>query len=223
MLAFVLAWSAALPAAAGGAVASPAPEPTAAGDCSAAVAARVQARYDGVQDLAAHFRQRTLSPALSQTQVATGTVVFAKPGKMRWTYETPEPSIVVSDGHTLWMVDPEFKEVQVLPVGEGFLSGTAIDFLLGEGRIDEAFVVSARGCAEPIVDLHLVPREEATYAYLELRVDARSGDLRGTALEDLLGNHTEVWLDDVRTNQAPSPDAFVYVPSEEERVLRLAP
>ncbi len=217
------AWTLAAHAAAGGTGEVPVlvPEASAETSCAAEMTARVQARYDGVQDLAANFTQRSESAALGTPQLSSGTVVFAKPGKMRWTYESPEPSIVVSDGSTLWMVDPEFKEVQVLQVDAGFLSGSAIHFLLGEGRLADSFEVTARDCGSPVVHLRLRPKEDATYVYVELETDAATGDLRATVLEDLLGNRTEVRLDSLLTNQGPSHEQFTYVPGPDERVLRL--
>ncbi len=111
--------------------------------CAEEVALRVQGHYEGVRDLQAEFSQSTHNAVLGDVPgaeiPARGRVVFAKPGRMRWVYESPEPSLVVSDGETLWIYDPTLKEVQVLSVDAGFLSGTAIQFLLGEGQILESF------------------------------------------------------------------------------------
>jgi outer membrane lipoprotein carrier protein len=194
-------------------------------DCAESVARRVQARYDGVRDLRARFVQTTRSVAFGaespDAEPARGEVAFAKPGRMRWSYEAPEPSLVVSDGETLWIYDPLAREVQVLDVDEGFLSGAALQFLLGNGRLLESFRVAAEGCGRAEVTLDLVPRAEATYERLRLDVDAASGEIRRTAVVDLFGNRTDVELSDVRTNQGLAPDLFRFEPPEGVRVLRL--
>jgi outer membrane lipoprotein carrier protein len=195
----------------------------ASGDCAGAVSDRVQARYDGIDDLEARFTQRSKSVAFSgagQEMKASGVAAFAKPGRMRWSYETPEPSLVVSDGETLWIYDPTAREVQEFPVGQGFLSGTAVSFLLGEGRIRDTFEVRAEGCGEPAVRLFLQPHEDATYERLELLVDAAGGDVRETAVVDLFGNRTEVAFEALRTNLSPAPETFRFTPGPEDRVLR---
>jgi outer membrane lipoprotein carrier protein len=192
-------------------------------DCAREVAGRVQARYDGVQDLEARFTQRSRSVALggaAQEMEASGVALFAKPGRMRWTYEKPEPSLVVSDGKTLWIYDPTAREVQEFEVGEGFLSGTAVQFLLGEGRILDAFTVRAEGCGGQTVTLFLTPREEASYEWLELRVDPKTGDVRGTAVVDLFGNRTDVAFASLRSNLRPDPARFRFEPEPGVRVLR---
>jgi len=197
------------------------------GACAAAVAEAVQRRYDAVRDLRARFAQRTESVALGSAAAATlesrGEVVFAKPGRMRWSYEEPEPSLVVSDGATVWIHDPAAREVQELPLGPEFLSGAAIQFLLGEGRLADEFTIAARGCGESEVALLLTPRRDASYERLELRADPASGEIRSTAVVDVLGNRTEIALSDVRTNTDPPARLFRFEPPEGTRVLRLPP
>jgi outer membrane lipoprotein carrier protein len=193
--------------------------------CAESLAERVQAHYEGVDDLAARFVQRSHSVAFagidSAEDLARGEVSFAKPGRMRWSYEVPEPSLVVSDGATLWIYDPVAKEVQVLAVEEGFLSGAAIQFLLGEGRILETYEVEARDCEAREVTLILSPRAESTYQRLELRVDPETGAVQATAVVDLLGNRTEVAFEGVRTNQELDAALFRFEPPEGVRVLTI--
>ena len=196
------------------------------GDCARAVAERVQTRYEGVRDLEAHFTQRSRSVAMggaAQEMQARGVALFAKPGRMRWTYEAPEPSVVVSDGETLWIYDPVAKEAQEFPVGQGFLSGTAVQFLLGEGRILEAFDVRAEGCGTKTVRLHLRPRAESSYESLELLVVPETGDIRESAVLDLFGNRTDVIFASVRSNLKIDPAQFRFEPAPDVRVLRAAP
>jgi outer membrane lipoprotein carrier protein len=224
LLALGLAASLAGPARASGGegpAASP-PPPAAAPDCAPALAERVQQRYERVHDLAARFSQRT-SSALAPAQEASGTVALAKPGKMRWSYEKPEPSLVVTDGKTLWIFDPAAREVQEFAVGEQFLSGAALQFLLGNGKLLDAYRVSATGCGGPRVQLTLVPKQDATYQELELFVEPESGEVRATAVVDLLGNRTEVSFDELRYDQKPAESAFRFVPEPGVRVNKLAP
>lgn len=195
------------------------------GSCARAVAEKVQAHYDGVKDLEAKFEQVTHSVAFAGSSAGEehsgGQVIFAKPGRMRWTYEKPEKNLVVSDGKTLWLYDPAQKQVQVMPVGKGFLSGAAIEFLLGKGRIQESFHVTAEGCGSNEVKLVLKPRENATYEHLELVVDPSSGAIRESVVIDLFGNRTEVRFSDVHENQGVAPGVFHFKPPPGTQVLEL--
>jgi len=192
-------------------------------DCADALARHVQQRYEKVRDLSAHFEQTTRRVALGdgagEALVASGDVVFAKPGKMRWSYESPEPSLVVSDGATLWIYDPKAREVQKLPLGEGYLSAAGMQFLLGEGKLQDEFHVTASGCGEATVMLGLTPRREAHYERLEMRVDRVSFAVRETSVVDLFGNRTTIAFDELRENTKPVADLFAFTPPEGVRVL----
>jgi outer membrane lipoprotein carrier protein len=179
--------------------------------CAGAAVASMQARYEHVKDLSASFEQESRSVALGGPGAVTksrGEVVFAKPGRMRWSYAAPEESLVVSDGVWMWIYDPTAGEAQKLPVGDGALSGTAIQFLLGEGEVQAAFLVRELACGEAEVRLELLPREPATYEKLHLAVDRKSGDVRETEVFDLLGNTTRVRFAQVRVNTQPDAALF---------------
>jgi len=194
-------------------------------DCAAKLADRVQAHYETVRDLRADFRQRTErvgmgSGGLSALE-ASGEVTIAKPGRMRWRYEKPEPSEVVSDGSGVWIYDPLAGEAQHFALGREFLSGAALEFLLGDGKLAEAFRVRATDCGEAAPALELWPREPTSYERVNLRVDPHSGVVRETTVFDLLGNRTHLRLENVRFNQDPDPGLFEFRPPPGTRVLEM--
>lgn len=186
----------------------------------------IQRRYEAVRDLSADFVQTSRSVALGgpgSAATSRGSVVFAKPGKMRWAYDEPEPSLVVSDGHWLWIYDPAHEEVQKLAVGDGFLSGAAIQFLLGEGEIRRDFEVTADVCSDAKVELVLVPRRDASYEKLRVRSDPATGELLETTVIDLLGNVTQVAFSHTRTNLGPDDALFSFRAKPGVKVIELAP
>jgi len=226
LVAWVLIGALTGPARAGG-DAAPAAEGEAVQRCAEHAADRVQAHYDALRDMRARFRQTTRSVAFAggsgEAESAQGEVFFAKPGRMRWVYEGPERHLVVSDGQTLWIYDELAGEVQVLPVGRAFLSGAAVQFLLGKGRLRESFRVEARACDARRARLHLTPRKEATYQWLELEVELPGGRILETEVADLFGNRTRVQLSKVRENLGLSADLFHLDPPPGAQVIEIAP
>jgi outer membrane lipoprotein carrier protein len=180
--------------------------------CVDGAIAAIQKRYESVSDLSASFVQTARPVAWSGKasvgQVSRGTVVFAKPGKMRWQYSEPEPSLVVSDGRTLWIHDPEHAEVQRMRVTEGYLSGAAIQFLIGEGDMRRNFTISGIACSDDDSELELIPKADVGFEKLRVVADREIGELRRTTIYDLLGNVTEVVFSDVRSNQHPDDSLF---------------
>ncbi len=216
----------------------------------------MQAHYDAVRDFSADFVQTTHSALFDAAggdpgKPSRGHVVFAKPGKMRWTYEEPERSLVVSDGTTLWLYSPDLKEAQRLPVTQGYLTGAALQFLLGEGKLLESFEVSTDSCpfegepakgeakgakksapAEPAgasaaktgtVELELVPREASSYERLGITVRVATGEIVATRVVDLFGNETSIAFDAIQQNRDPAPETFVFVPPADVEVIELQP
>lgn len=192
-------------------------------DCGDAAAAAVQKRYDGVRDVRARFEQTHRSALGGEDEVSRGTVVLAKPGKMHWRYEEPEPSQVVSNGETLWLYDPAFGEVQKLPATEGFLTGASAQFLLGAGDLQRDFAVTAVSCGESEAVLELVPRAPAGYEKLFIEVDPASGDIRATRVVDLLGNVSRVRFSELELDTGPPPGTFEFEPPEGVEVIELSP
>jgi len=193
--------------------------------CGDRAAAALQRRYESARDLRADIVQTTQSVALgsgaSAQMVSRGTVILAKPGKMRWSYAEPEPSLVVSDGKTLWIYDPEFHEVQKFPVTEGFMSGAAVEFLLGEGNLLRDFDVLALSCDEKTVELRLLPRKTSSYEKLHVLVDPKTGDLLRTTVFFVLGNVTEVEFSGIQLNLDPAIGLFRMEPPPGARVIEL--
>lgn len=178
-------------------------------------ARQVQARYDGIRDLTADFEQVSQSVSfagapLMDSVPKSGRVVFAKPGKMRWTYGDPEPSVVVSDGQTLWIYDVEGGTATRLEVTAGYLSGAALQFLLGDGDLLEEFHVTATACTAEQVSLELLPKKDASYERLGLVAGRESGNIESTSVVDLFGNRTDIRFEAIEVNQSPDASVFEF-------------
>jgi len=197
--------------------------------CAARVAARVQSYYDEVVDFEASFEQVTRSitfgsASLGADAPSRGFVQFAKPGNMRWQYLTPAESLVVSNGRVLWIYDPVAREAQRLPVTKDYLTGAALQFLLGDGQLLKEFDVSAPTCeqdSEGTLVLNLMPRRSASYETLGLRARVATGEIRETLLVDLFGNETSISFSDMRINQAPAPETFEFEKPDGVEVIDL--
>ena len=194
--------------------------------CAAKAVSAIQSRYRETFDLRARFRQATHSVAFGTqggSQPSEGTVQFAKPGKMRWSYERPTPSLVLSNGDVLWLYDPEKREAQRLALsgGQEYFSAAGVRFLLGDGDILREFHTTHDDCSGDSFELELVPRSAATYEKLQVRVDPGTGDLVQTRIVDLLGNVTVVDFSEIEVNRDPDPSVFEFDPPPGIRVIEL--
>jgi outer membrane lipoprotein carrier protein len=182
------------------------------------LAQRVQATYGQTRDLTARFTQEATSAVLGRTQTAEGTVSLKKPGKMRWDYAGKggrEGQVLVSDGRTLWIYNPDDKSVLRDDIG-GALERTPLAFLMGLGELTRDFDVAR---AEPSVALGrpgdvvlaLTPRQPlAALQELYLAVDPKRALVTAALIVDPFGNRTRIVFDRIRTNVGLPDSRFAF-------------
>ena len=88
---------------------------------------------------------------MGQREEAFGTVVFVKPGRMRWEFQAPQRQSIVADGTTLWIYQPDERQVLKGSFNAAFVSTTPVSFLAGVGRIKDDFDVAQDGGDQNLV------------------------------------------------------------------------
>jgi len=195
-------------------------------NCARELTHRVQAWADALSGFEADFEQVSHPVAFGggpppPPTTSKGRVFLARPGRMRWNYEEPVASQVVSDGRDLWIYDPASKEVQHLEATRGFLDAAALEFLMGEGRLAETFEVLAPRCEGDEVEIELVPRADAGYERLGLRVRPGTGEVVATTLVDLLGNRTQVRFEQAQSDRVPAASHFRFEVPDGVEVIKM--
>lgn len=177
-----------------------------------AIVDKLQKRYEGTTDFSATFTQRFTYTVMKRTQVSKGTVLFKRPGLMRWDYATPSPkTFAVAEGKlTLWqvedhsvLVDHCFKEDSLT---------ASVSFLWGAGNILEQFDVKPfpAGFGKP-TDHHLLlmPKEKNNiFLKLILVVDPKTYDVKQSVLVDSQGNVNQFMFDNLKLNRGVKKTAF---------------
>jgi outer membrane lipoprotein carrier protein len=186
------------------------PARAAAGDCPdpATIVKKLQSRYDETKAFRAKFRQEMKIVALDTSDESDGTVVFKKPGKMRWEFAAPHAQQIVADGTTLWIHQPDDHQVLKAPFSGAFVSSTPVSFLLGVGRITDTFEPHAdpRGCTATRLYVGLTAKSGEDVGALAFGVDRASFDIVEAAVTDPLGNVTTLSFSDIARN-VDVPDA----------------
>ncbi len=120
---------------------------------------RIEKRYADAA-FSANFFQTATMKAMAITDTASGSLMVKSPGKMRWTYETPERQVIVTDGEELWVYRPDENQVMVGKASVFFGNGKGAGFLSDIKLLRKAFDVTLE---TPGTDteyrLKLLPRE----------------------------------------------------------------
>lgn len=171
--------------------------------------AGVQRRFDATDDLRADVAQEVFLASLDRTVPASGTVVFKRPGKMRWDLDGDEPQIIVSDGKTVWFYQPADEQVLKAPLDSVFRSTTPVSFLTGVGKIADDFAVRIKSQTPDRIELLLDPkRAKEDLGSLELVVEPDSLDITEARITDPVGNVTDLKFSNRRRNTGVRDDAF---------------
>jgi len=180
----------------------------------------LQQRYESTRTLVAKFRQEVKSPTMAGKLTSNGTVSFEKPNRMRWDYAAPDRQTIVSDGETLWIYQPEEKQVLKAPLREAFQATTPVTFLAGLGHVDRDFTPTLESSADDRWVLKLVPREARGVATLMLVVRKGDASIEEARISDPLGTTTRLALSDEKRNVSLGADLFHFTPPPGVDVVR---
>jgi outer membrane lipoprotein carrier protein len=215
---FLMLAATATPAPSPSPAASPKPAASPRADDSAKWAAKVQKAYVGVRDYQADFSQQTsLKGAGTEAPKSTGKVWIAKPGKMRWEFDSPEKKTIVSDGKTMWMYDAEENQVIVNEHLDQTTSLTALNFLEGLGDLTKEFTVTMTDAPADAADpkaifLALVPKDDSDVqlSRIVLELDKKTALAGEVYLDDALGNRTKVTFSGAKVNKGMKAETFTF-------------
>ena len=176
--------------------------------------AKIEAKYADVGSMTMAFTQTVKSPLYGE-QVQTGTVAFARPGKMRWTFGG-EGKHYVSDGSTMWVYLEADK--QAFKYSGWDPSGSAESLLSSLDKLDELFVVRSSESSETGHSLKLAPNGQAAYAQVELVLNS---DLTVTKVivTDTMETQTELAFSDSKLGAELPADTFVFAPPDGVEVI----
>lgn len=191
-------------------------------EAAATVVARVQKYYDATKDLRAKFEQQLDSPSRAPSK-ASGELWLKKPGKMRWDYAKPEKKLMVSDGSTLWVYQPDDEQAYRQDL-RGNALPAQVSFLLGEGKLDKEFDASLTkidGVGPDELALKMVPKVGTTaYRYLVFVVDGKSGQVKQTIIYGQDGSTNKLSFVDVQQNKGVDDGKFKFSPPSGTHILK---
>jgi outer membrane lipoprotein carrier protein len=169
------------------------------------------------QSARASFSQVVLDRAGQARQQASGTMVFSRPGKFRWTYDKPYEQLIVGDGVKLWVYDKELEQVTVKQLGEALGSSPAA-LLAGNNEIEKFFSLSDAGARDGLDWLEAVPKSKDT-TFEFIRMGFAGSTLKVMELKDNFGQRTVIRFDKLERNPKLSADQFKFTPPKGADVI----
>ena len=171
----------------------------------------VQKNYEKVLTYEADFIQKSYIKMMDKTQDVKGTVTIKKPGKMKWSYGAPDTQILISNGSTLWLYVPEEEQATKVPIESIYSSNTPALFLAGKGKLTQSFNVESVNLDNDPISITLTPKaDDQALTRLQLFANKKNFQITGSTVYDKLGNKTEIWFSNIKTNSEIPEKTFQF-------------
>jgi outer membrane lipoprotein carrier protein len=171
--------------------------------------ARVEGYLAALKSVRAHFQQDLIGADGKTISHSEGELSLEKPGKFRWDYRKPA-QVIVSDGTTLWLYDPELAQVTVRRVQEA-LTETPAMLLSGASRVRDGFAVADGGHHDGLDWVRLTPKL-ADADFRELDLGFSGGDLARMEFRSKVDQTTRIAFTGTERNVKLDPRLFAFVP-----------
>jgi outer membrane lipoprotein carrier protein len=165
----------------------------------------------------ADFTQVVYDRNMRKLQETSGTMHFARPGRIRWAYEKPYEQLIVGDGTKLWVYDKDLNQVTVKAIGQA-IGGSPAALLAGSNDIEKDFRITAGGTENGLEWIEAEPRgTESTFQ--KVRMGFGKSGLEAMELLDGFGQRTVVRFENIRSNPKLSPELFQFTPPQGADVI----
>jgi outer membrane lipoprotein carrier protein len=178
---------------------------------------QLQGFLDGTKSGRAAFTQVTSGRAGKPAQQASGTFVFARPGKFRWTYEKPIDQLIVGDGRKLWIHDRDLNQVIVRDQTSA-LGATPAALLAGDNTLERNFTLVSAGSSNGLDWVDATPKTPEA-GFTRVRIGFRDDLPREMELTDTFGQTTRLAFTSFERNPAIDPREFRFVVPEGADVI----
>ena len=147
-----------------------------------------------------------------QKEASSGRVAVSAPRLFRWEYVKPYPQLIVADGKTVWVYDPDLQQASKRPQGVEEAS-SPLAILLDPAKLDRDFTVKEAGASNGIEWLQLTPKQ-ADAAFKTAKLGFGKAGLAEMEYVDALGQRTKISFSGWKRNPGFAKGTFVFVPAQ---------
>jgi outer membrane lipoprotein carrier protein len=175
-----------------------------------ALAAKVDARYNHLHSLTAHFTERYRGMGIDRTE--TGTLTLSKPGRMRWEYDWPSGKVFVLDGKNAISYTPGDAQALRTPAKQLDDLRSPLRFLLGHTEIAKELEGLTMTLVGSGYTLSGTPKGmQQTVQSIVINVDG-AGQILGMRIVQTDGAETSFAFLDMRENVTTPDSEFAFKP-----------
>lgn len=166
----------------------------------------------GLTGLEAQFTQQVADGNGRVKESSSGTLALSAPRLFRWEYVKPYPQLIVADGRTVWVYDPDLQQVTRRSQGSEE-QDSPLAALIDPSKLDRDFSVAEADSAGGLAWLELRPKSSENAAFERARIGFGSdGTPARMEIHDTLGQQTTIGFSGWKRNPTFAADTFRYTP-----------
>ena len=163
----------------------------------------IENTYQNTNTLQAEFVQSTYVPLLEKTITRPGRIFYEKGGKLRIEYAANPMTHYISDGTTLWILQPQTKKTETIELKNSGLPDEALRFLTELGNLRTYFKVAASGDG-----FKLTPKNRSIYKFL-VGTFGENHYLKTLVIHNKTGNESKYYFTNLKTGMPLSEKLFI--------------
>lgn len=179
---------------------------------------QIEAKYSTSKGLKADVTKILTLKMLDQTRQFSGTLELMRPGLFRLEFQTPERSLALTDGKTIWMVsypsDPTIDTTTRVLRSKNqdrVQSQALLTLLLGRGSLLSEFKLVDQKKEGSLTRFFLSPKKKMEEVVrVNILADQKKGEIASIQYWDGLENQTELKLTNTIFNSKPDRTRFVF-------------
>lgn len=161
----------------------------------------------GLKGLDGRFTQQTHDVNGKLKEAASGRVALSAPRLFRWEYTAPYPQLIVADGKTVWVYEPDLQQVT-----RRAQQNNPLEALVNPSRLERDFILTETAPSDGLQWLQLTPRKEEDGGFRSARLGFDGNGLSRMMVVDALGQRTEIVFAGWKRNPGFAKGTFKYQP-----------
>jgi len=152
-----------------------------------------------LQTFSASFEQTQPDEGMFQQNRSKGYFVMARPGKLRWVYQSPEPQQIIADGVNVWIFDEDLDQATVRSLAS-VESDFPMSWLIYDEPLNKRFTLIAGEVKNGVSWYNLVPKKGTFFQSLEVAI--ANGQMVQIWMYQNADNVTKVAFKDIAQNES---------------------
>ncbi len=168
----------------------------------------LMAKLGSIKYFSADFTQQVLDADGNELKNASGTLAVKKPNLVYWNTAEPDESLIVSDGKTLWFLDPFVEQVSAFLIDKALMNTPILLLTSSDPELWRHYSVSSTNENNFLIHANDTNSQVKT---LELRFKDNINELDSFTILDATGQLSTFKLSKLEQNISPDDALFNFI------------